>query len=82
MISYPFIKSLKSIDTFNKNKEINGWVLPITNIHEYGTSPIEQVYLTYCSPGDIKGPHMHHGIKEDRFYCIKGELTYISNSQK
>lgn len=53
---------------------VNGWLLPIFNVHdrqiELAQHP-QQVYLTVAGPREIKGPHLHHQ-RWGLFTCIKG----------
>lgn len=77
----PFSKNTPIVITFDKKKETNGWLHLLVNEHDKGEEPIEQVYLTYCGPGNIKGPHMHEGKKCDRFYCVHGKATLVCRDE-
>ena len=73
----PTVKIAGYITTFDKQKKENGWLHLLVNEHDENELPIEQVYLTSCAPGDIKGPHMHGGTKCDRFYCVQGSAVLV-----
>ena len=75
------ILSVGHIATHDKDKRPNGYLLTLANIHE-GALPIEQVYITVCDPGDVKGPHMHEGDKHDRFYCIEGRAVVVCRNEE
>jgi dTDP-4-dehydrorhamnose 3,5-epimerase-like enzyme len=60
------------IRTKDANGNVNGWLLPLWNIHEQDWRPT-QVYLTAVSPGGAKGPHLHK-LRTGRFVCISGEV--------
>jgi len=77
-----FLKNIRTIDTYNKNKEWNGCLLTLVNMNEPGTAKIDQVYITMCKANDIKGPHMHRGIKMDRFYCIEGKVAVVCRNEE
>jgi len=66
-------KNIK-IQTRNRDGEENGFLVPIFNVHDGKLEPDQypqQVYLTVCSPGEVKGPHLH--LKRcGLFICIKG----------
>lgn len=80
-MAIPFIKSAGYIETKNKAHSPNGWLHLLVNEHDFGELPIEQVYLTSCSPGEVKGPHMHGGSKCDRFYCVSGSATLVCRDE-
>ena len=65
--------------TKNSDGNVNGYLVPIYNIHENffekGKEP-QQVYLTVISPNEIKGPHLHY-IRTGSFTCIKGNARFI-----
>lgn len=69
------------IPTRDANKKENGCLLTLVNIHDPGTLPIEQVYITICEAGDVKGPHMHAPPKHDRFYCIEGKAALVCRDE-
>lgn len=72
-------KSSKKIQTKDKDGIVNGYLIPIYNIHDkfYPEGKIpEQVYLTVISPGSIKGPHLHF-IRTGCFTCIKGNARFV-----
>lgn len=76
-----YVRKLKVIPTFDGD-HLNGCVLPVVNIHEENTPPIEQVYITRCDTHEKKGPHMHTGEKEDRFYCIQGHVVVVCRNEE
>jgi dTDP-4-dehydrorhamnose 3,5-epimerase len=65
--------------TKNNQGKINGFLIPIYNIHDgffpSGKEP-QQVYLTVIAPGEIKGPHLHF-IRTGCFTCIKGNARFV-----
>ena len=56
-------KTSKKIATKNIDGSINGYLVPLYNVNDAfypeGLEP-KQVYLTAISPGNTKGPHLHH----------------------
>ena len=70
--------------TKDENKEPNGFLVPIFNIHEgffeSGKEP-KQVYLTVIGPRQIKGPHLHF-IRTGCFTCIKGSVRFVLQTSK
>lgn len=73
-------KKNPKIDTKDEKGIINGYLIPIYNIHdgfhEEGKEP-QQVYLTVVNKGTIKGPHLHY-IRTGFFTCIKGNIKIIT----
>lgn len=73
-------KNNPKISTKDEHGNVNGFLVPIYNIHdkfhEEGKEP-QQVYLTVVSPGTIKGPHLHY-IRTGCFTCIKGDVKIIT----
>ena len=73
------IKSNPKFVTKNGDGQINGFLVPIYNIHDkffpLGKEP-QQVYLTVISQGQIKGPHLHF-IRTGCFTCIKGNARLV-----
>ena len=67
------------ISTRNSNGSINGFLIPIYNINDgfitNGNEP-QQVYLTVCDVGQIKGPHLHKK-RWGYFTCIRGDIRII-----
>ena len=69
----------KKFLTKDSKDEINGFLLPIYNVHENFFSEKmkpEQVYLTVIQKNKIKGPHLHY-IRTGCFTCIKGNARFI-----
>ena len=70
----------KKIETRDSSGLVNGYLVPIYNIHEgfheKGKEP-QQVYLTVVKPGKTKGPHLHY-IRTGCFTCIKGNIRIIT----
>ena len=64
----------KKFTTKDEHGEVNGFLVPIYNIHDgffaEGKEP-QQVYMTTILPGTVKGPHLHF-IRTGFFTCIKG----------
>ncbi len=73
-------KSNPKIETKDSSGNINGYLIPIYNIHEgfheQNKEP-QQVYLTVVNKGTIKGPHLHH-IRTGFFTCIKGNVKIVT----
>jgi hypothetical protein len=67
------------IDTKNEHGQVNGYLVPIYNIHEgffkKGSEP-QQVYLTVIAGKAKKGPHLHF-IRTGFFTCIKGNIKVV-----
>ena len=65
--------------TKNEEGEVNGFLVPIYNIHEgfftEGKEP-KQVYMTSVKPGSLKGPHLHY-IRTGFFTCVKGNIRVV-----
>jgi dTDP-4-dehydrorhamnose 3,5-epimerase-like enzyme len=77
----PYLTELHYIYTKDSKGNHNGGVMNVVNQHLDGY-PIEQVYMTFCEPNMIKGPHMHTGMKIDRFYCIQGKASIRCRNEK
>lgn len=81
----PSVRTLSHspIITRNKEGEVNGFLVPIFNVHDDWLAPEQypqQVYLTVVSPGKVKGPHLH--LKRwGLFTCIKGNLKVIVRTE-
>ena len=69
----------KKFTTKDEHGEVNGFLVPIYNIHDRffaeGREP-QQVYMTTILPGTIKGPHLHF-IRTGFFTCIKGNVRVV-----
>lgn len=69
----------KKFTTKTEHGEVNGFLVPLYNVHEKffsaGKEP-QQVYLTSVLPGMIKGPHLHF-IRTGYFTCIKGNVRVV-----
>jgi dTDP-4-dehydrorhamnose 3,5-epimerase-like enzyme len=76
-------KISKRFPTKDKDGTVNGYLVPIYNIHDKfypkGKEP-QQVYLTVISPGFIKGPHLHY-IRTGCFTCIKGNARFVVKTE-
>ncbi|MBU3542207.1 cupin domain-containing protein [Polynucleobacter sp. MWH-Loch1C5] len=72
-------KSNPKFQTKNSQGKVNGFLVPLYNIHDgffpSGKEP-QQVYLTVIAPGEIKGPHLHF-IRTGCFTCIKGNARFV-----
>ena len=69
---------MKKIITKDRDGKRNGYLIPLYNINDNiikGT--IEQVYLTVCMPGTVKGPHLHKK-RVGNFTCICGNVRIIT----
>lgn len=68
--------------TKSANGSANGFLIPIYNIHDGFISPAQQpqqVYLTVCDVGKIKGPHLH--LKRWGFFtCIRGNIRVVART--
>lgn len=73
------IKSNPKYVTKNNKAQVNGYLIPIYNVHDgffpLGEEP-QQVYLTVIAPDEIKGPHLHF-IRTGCFTCIKGNARFV-----
>ena len=76
-------KTSRRIATKDKDGKVNGYLIPIYNVHDKfypeGKEP-QQVYLTVISPSFIKGPHLHY-IRTGCFTCIKGNARFILRTE-
>lgn len=72
-------KSNPKIITKGRDNQVNGFLVPIFNIHDgffdLGKEP-QQVYLTVIGPRQTKGPHLHY-IRTGCFTCIKGNARFV-----
>jgi dTDP-4-dehydrorhamnose 3,5-epimerase len=70
------------IVTRNADAQVNGFLVPLYNIHDgffaSGKEP-QQVYLTVIAPREIKGPHLHL-IRTGCFTCVKGNVRFVLKS--
>jgi mannose-6-phosphate isomerase-like protein (cupin superfamily) len=66
--------------TKGSDGQFNGFLVPIYNVHD-GFIPEarqpKQVYLTVCSPGARKGPHLHFK-RWGYFTCIRGNARVVA----
>jgi dTDP-4-dehydrorhamnose 3,5-epimerase len=72
-------KTNPKIVTRNKDKENNGFLIPILNVHEPFVAPEQwpkQIYCTVIAPRGVKGPHLHKK-RWGLFTCIKGNLKIV-----
>lgn len=72
-------KKNPKIETKNNQGDVNGYLVPIYNIHENFQEPgkePQQVYLTVVNKGAVKGPHLHF-IRMGFFTCIKGNVKIV-----
>lgn len=71
------------IMTRDKGGNLNGFLVPIYNMHDgfvaEENSP-KQVYLTVCDVGQIKGPHLHM-VRWGFFTCIRGNIRIIAKTK-
>lgn len=71
------------IVTKNKSGVINGFLVPIYNIHDGWLAPEQypqQVYLTVVAPRQVKGPHLH--LKRwALFTCFKGNAKVVVRTE-
>ena len=73
------IQKHPKIVTKDKNKQENGFLIPIFNIHDKFIDPDhipKQIYLTVVSPGTVKGPHLHMK-RWGCFTCIRGNVKVV-----
>jgi dTDP-4-dehydrorhamnose 3,5-epimerase len=69
----------KKFTTKDEHGDVNGFLVPIYNIHDKFFAPgkePQQVYMTTILPGTIKGPHLHF-IRTGFFTCIKGNVRVV-----
>ena len=72
-------KKNPKIITKNTKGNINGFLIPIINVHEKFLSEEQwpqQVYCTIAKPGEVKGPHLHKK-RWGLFTCIKGNIKIV-----
>lgn len=73
------IQKHPKIITRDHNKQENGFLIPIFNIHDKFIDPNhlpKQIYLTVASPGTVKGPHLHMK-RWGCFTCIRGNIKVV-----
>ena len=75
------IKSKKNpkIKTTSNDGTVNGFLIPIINVHDNFVQPEQwpkQVYCTVAAPGSKKGPHLHKK-RWGLFTCIKGNVKIV-----
>ena len=67
------------IATKDESGQVNGFLLPVWNVHE-ATLPDhrtpQQLYVTVCAPGARKGPHLHMK-RWGYFTCVKGNVRVV-----
>ena len=67
------------IETRSKDGSVNGFLVPILNVHEGFVDAAQhpqQVYLTVCAPRAVKGPHLH--LKRwGLFTCVRGNVKVV-----
>jgi len=76
-------KKNNKIVTFDSNKNINGFLIPIININEELFDKYRfpnQIYLTVAKPGTTKGPHLHMK-RYGMFTCIKGNAKIVVKNE-
>ncbi len=65
--------------TKNRFGKPNGFLVPIFNVYD-GFIPEEnypqQVYLTVCDVGEVKGPHLHNK-RRGFFTCVRGDIKIV-----
>jgi dTDP-4-dehydrorhamnose 3,5-epimerase-like enzyme len=69
----------KKFTTKDEHGDVNGFLVPIYNIHDKFFAPgkePQQVYMTTILPGTTKGPHLHF-IRTGFFTCIKGNVRVV-----
>lgn len=74
----------KKFTTKDEHGEVNGFLVPIYNIHDKFFAPgkePQQVYMTTILPGTVKGPHLHF-IRTGFFTCIKGNVRVVLKTDK
>jgi dTDP-4-dehydrorhamnose 3,5-epimerase-like enzyme len=72
------------IITKDKDKQPNGWLVPIFNVHDnfiHEKQHPHQVYLTVVAPRTHKGPHLHMK-RWGLFTCIKGNVKIVVRTDK
>jgi mannose-6-phosphate isomerase-like protein (cupin superfamily) len=66
--------------TKGSDGQANGFLVPIYNVHEGfvpGERSPKQVYLTVCSAGTRKGPHLHMK-RWGYFTCVRGNARVVA----
>lgn len=78
-----FIQNHLKIITKNKEGRLNGWLVPIFNVHDGLIATAQhpqQVYLTVIAPRAIKGPHLH--LKRwGLFTCVRGNAKIVVRTE-
>ena len=69
--------------TKNRFGKSNGFLIPIFNVHDgfiAGENSPQQVYLTVCDVGEVKGPHLHKK-RWGFFTCIQGDIKVVARTE-
>lgn len=83
MIQDCYTKEIIIKSTHDIHGSINGTIQEIWNVLEpLQTYEVRNVYITECSPGSSKGPHVHDPPKIDRFLCIHGHATVFTRNEQ
>lgn len=73
------VKANRKINTRNRFRQENGYLVPILDIQE-GFLPEKdfprQIYLTVVAPGEVKGPH-YHKQRYAMYTCIQGNIKVV-----
>lgn len=71
------IKPCKKVDTFDAERNPNGWLLELVSEVDSFTKHLKgQMYLSVAEPGTFKGFHLH-AISTYYVICIKGRVQEI-----
>ncbi len=77
-----YISTLFASLTVDPTGKPNGSIANLVNPNLGEEHKIGQVYITLCEVDCRKGPHMHEGTKEDRFWCVFGRAKIICRNEQ
>ncbi|HOF59753.1 MAG TPA: WxcM-like domain-containing protein [Candidatus Syntrophosphaera sp.] len=73
------VKKNRKINTRNRFRQGNGYLVPILDIQEGflpGKDFPRQIYLTVVAPAEVKGPHFHKQ-RYAMYTCIQGNIKVV-----
>ena len=77
-------KKNPKIPTKDRSGKLNGFLVPIFNVHEGFVAEAQwpkQVYLTVVAPSTAKGPHLHKK-RWGMFTCIRGNVKIVARTEQ
>lgn len=78
-MSNVFVETVKKAQTFDHDKNENGWLLEMFKDRDRKTKT--EVYMSVAFPGAFKGYHLHR-IRAARYVCLRGRMKVITYEQE